>query len=313
MLKKIELKDIKNTRVRIDNLSSHYFEYNRFPLRDRKIIVDALVYLNYKLKQPKFPISNLLKNHRTHSIISALYDEANAKQFFNNLAFVETINIQNVINCYRKTFNLDNTIKLNIEEMLQQSDIEKHPLANLAIQLFLLRGNYNWEQYPMTDFMQLVSHNLENIPSNAVLNCWEAVLVALYRAKILDKNIIKDTYNYSNLSCVPIKLSRLFGANNFILFDKKLKPQFEKKACIICFNKLAHVMLSIPFSQKQILRMLITENFDEKPDKLKLYSLWNCWTNGKFDTVKKSDFKHDIVYKYFDTVTPVTLTHLNLR
>lgn len=315
MKKKLDLREIKDTRVRIESLCKRFYEFNRLSDRDKKIIVDALVFLNYKLSVNSFSIKNLFVNKANshHSVISALHNEDDVKIFFRNILTLDTVNIQGVIDCYAHTFDIDSSIELNIEKILEKTDVSEHPLANLAIQLFLLRGNYNWEMFPQTDFLKIVSNNLDNIPSNAVLNCWEGVLVALYKAKIIDKHHLQKIYNYPNLTKIPLKVAKLFKPDDMLFLDEKLKPQLGNKACIICFDKLAHVMINIPFSQKQILRMLITGDFNETPDKVKLYSLWTLWTDGKFDTVKKSDFKNDLAFKYYHQTNPVTLTHLNLK
>ena len=71
-------------------------------------------------------------------------------------------------------------------------------------------------------------------------------------------------------------------------------------------------MLNVPFSQKQILKMLITENFDEQPTTSKLFSLWTTWTDNKLGTVSKTDFYSYLRFNKRDT-HPVTLHGINLK
>lgn len=280
MYKSLGINDIKNSRKKIQSV---LLKANSFPNIDsfdnisQHIIIDALVYLYYKLGD--------------EFVLNSLNFNSFVDKFLSNIKKDNVINFQSVINSYLENASCKHTF--NIEEILKTSNICDYPDANLATQIFLLRGNFNWDLFPMTSFSTLLQKNLSDVPSDATLNCWEACLLALYRANLVSIDTLHKLYLDNNLkplqpNIIYDNIVDFFKTDNILTKDNV--NTLNKKSFVINFFNSRHVMLSVPFSQKQILKMLITQDFSEVPSHFKLYSLWDEWTFKKLGTVKKSEF-----------------------
>ena len=299
MYSSLTVNDIKNCRKQI---SSSLFNIRSFPYindfddMSQKIIVDALVYLYYKLGD--------------EFVLNSLKFSTFVDSFLSNVKKNHTINFQSVIDSYIKNAPCKHSI--NIEEILPTTNIDNYPDANLATQLFLLRGNFEWDMFPMTYFSMLLQDKLSNVPCDASINCWEVCLLAMYKAKLISLDTLNKLYLDENLKplypdVIYDNIVNTFTTDKMLTLDNL--SSLNEKSYVINFFKASHVMISVPFSQKQILKMLITENFDELPSRQKFYSLWNKWTSKKLGTVKKHEFS-----KYLEKINndkPTCLHDIN--
>ena len=312
MISNLTINDIRNKRRHFEAVLERNFKKIYFPYDQQKIIIDALVYLEYKLRKTGSPNGSILKILNIHknngySVNSSLHCKEDVDKFLSELSYMSTVNFQTVIDTYVKVFNPPHNAGFDINSMLKNTEIEQNPEANLAIRIFLLRGNFSWDWFPHTNFSELLKQDLSDVPPNAILNCWEVIMLALFQAKLIDIDTLKKAYS----SDVPKNIYKMLRSKNVLTIENLYEKLF-KKSCIISFKKLSHVMLNVPFSQKQILRMLITENFDEQPTTSKLFSLWSLWTDGRLGTVPKQNFYSHLSFGMKNT-HPVTVHGINLK
>ena len=121
----------------------------------------------------------------------------------------------------------------------------------------------------------------------------------LCKSNIVDLNKLKELY--SSHSEADDSVAHFFDYKNATPINiSNWKENLSQTANVLLGDAfdaqkgVNHVMLSVPFSQKQILKMLITEQFDEKPCNMKFYSHWNKYTNNVLNSISKNDFNRVI-------------------
>ena len=280
------LKTIKLVRTKLSQLFD--FQMNSFSPADRKILIDVCTFLTFKCAKSS-DVLNFYEN--------SFLDVATTTDFSKTLNSVP-MNFKSILNHLITNFNLGDKVSVNyLDELLNDSKLKEYTDANVALNIYLLKGKFNWAPLGSSSFEYTLNNNnsLDFSNYDPTINCWEAVLYGLYKANIVSFDDIKNAYNsdveivdsvaawFDYKKAQPINLydwrDSLLDKSKLLLGDS-----YDSK------NGLSHVMISVPFSEKQLLKMLITKNFNEKPCHLKLYSHWNRYTDKKLGSVSKNDF-----------------------
>ena len=280
------LKTIKQVRSKLSNLLS--FQVDKFSEANHKLIIDVFTFLTFKCAGS----SDVLDFDN-----NAFIDAARSIDFNSNLASVP-MNFKNILNHLIVNLNLEDKVSVNyLDEILNDKNLQKYPDANVALNIYLLKGKFNWVPLGLSSFGYYInnSSDLDFSGSEPQINCWEAVLYGLYKANVISLDNLKNVYN-SDVN-ITDSISSWFcykEANPINLLNWRESLSDKSKLLLgdshDVGNGLSHVMISVPFSEKQLLKMLITKDFNEKPCNLKLYSHWSRYTDRKLGSISKKNF-----------------------
>ena len=286
------LKQIKHVRNKVEQLFNKHFD--GLDQNKQKIIFDVFTFLVFKCKT-----SDDVTDFSNNAFIEKLSNE-NITKLTISLCHLP-VNFRSVLDFSVQTLKLADYVPCDyLDNILNNPKLLANKDASLALNIYLLRGKFNWVPLSNSSFKYHLENNtkLDFNNSDPFVNCWEVVLYAMYKSNIIDINTLKKLYlsgeidnnvaqffDYKNAE--PINISNwkesLSQTTNVLLGDAF---DIEKG--------INHVMLSVPFSQKQLLKMLITQDFDEKPCNIKLYSHWNKYTNNTLNSISKNDFNRVI-------------------
>ncbi len=288
---------IRQTRYKIRDIldANASKKISMMSMQNRKIISDALVYLAFKKSCSKEQF-----NLENNIVINKIKDYKRVNEFLNALR-TKTVSIQNVINVAVDKLGLEKHKTDNLNVVLESAELKDKPDIKLALNIYLLKGKFNWVNLDGSKFKDfLMNDKLDTLRDDAYINCWEAVLYSMMKSGLIEKNQLKEYYN-GNFAQIQNKLEKLFDFNGSIHISKRQNKRIKWNEVMSLTSQLImmsndgktaldHDMISVPFSQKQILKMLITEKFYEKPTRPKIFSHWLLWTDGNLGTVKKSFF-----------------------
>jgi hypothetical protein len=262
------------------------------------IIADAITYS--VLKTSSSMDIEILKSHPAIRYLSG----PDIYEFFSKIT-ANRITFQNVL----ETAN--SSMQLNLKEQDYPKNILKHPSLKekpyvlAALQTYLLKGHFEWVSASYSEFKNyLFDASKSELSADSRINCWEAVLYVMQQNGLVSKKFLQDIYTGSNFD-IQKKLAQLLDFRNAkIISDNGIpSPNWKNEMnndayCIMMGKKYGwgttHDMVSFPFSQKQLLKMLITERFNEEPSRTKLFSHWEYWTDGKLGSVTKSEFGDEL-------------------
>lgn len=263
------------------------------------IIIDSIIYFSFVYATE---LNGMKKNGRTNTIdfcVKQMTKNGTSSLF--NDSIKDHVTFPNVIKKLTEYLGFKKRPEIYPEKFFNEERI-KNPEIRLAVQLYLNKGKFVWVPASRSMFKKFVySETQESLPDGAKINCWEAILYAMLKAKMFSRDLLKDYYEYG----IHLRLNHLekwFGFNkaNPILNQKEAPLVGTKnettKALLIMYSSrdwsgMEHNMVMVPFSQKQILKMLIEKQFNEEPQKHKIYSHWTLWTDGTLGTVNKGVFR----------------------
>jgi hypothetical protein len=290
--KKIEAADrIINSIVRDklkDKSNYQYFTHTPSDVGTIKIINDAILYSALQVNSiSDIPLHN-------NPVLKEL--SSNSK-FFDKL-YQKTplvVSFESVVKKIQHELKLENKIPIiDSEKLMKRTDISND--VKLSIQFFLHRGKFIWTNISRSEFGSFVISKDTKLSDYAMINCWESILYMMYKANIVDKNNLKRLY-ISNTRTLETNLEQLFQFKN----QQRLNPSSNKndirkdlsnKSYILMLDKIGgnglfHDFISVPYTNKEILNMLLTGDYNLLPSNPKIYSLEKMWTNKKLNTVEK--------------------------
>lgn len=278
---------------------SQSYKYNPIGKeRALKITTDALIYLTLSRMSKQGRIE--LYEIPTNPVLMAILNNKKCEQLISSLNF-ERITFQNVINTVGRHLGLVKRPEDDMQSIINSEDLKDKPEIKLALQMYIMRGKFNWVPNIRSEFPRFLQNDMEDsLKDSSRINCWEAVMYGMMKAGTISKEDLKVYYKMGCNDAVD-KLEPLFDFKNSQKLNRKNSLQdpwpelLSKKSFFIMLGKpgsegMDHDMISVPYSQKQLLKMLVTRDFNEKPLKPKLYSHWCEWTDGKLDSVQKEIF-----------------------
>lgn len=259
-----------------------------------KILTDALVYITLK-KADSLERIDLKSNE-------VIYEMLKEKKLLKLLLEIkkDTINFQNCVYKIIDSLDLCVSMKQDFRYVINLNDMD--PNIKLAIQLYLLKGNFNWVNDVESEFKEFIFSKNSSLKDNARINCWEMIFYAMYKSDLISRENLKNLYRGS-LDSIGAKIEELFRFKYARTIKtninvRRLKSKLSNEPNIIMIDEprgrgLMHDMISVPYTQKQIIKMLLTHKFDELQTSPKIYSHWVKWTEGIVGTVKKDTFISD--------------------
>lgn len=282
------------------------FSYGDELRQKLNIISDALTYvsLGQSDKLAAYDSNN-------DTLLNKLKDDNVSIKFVRRL-IRNDITFQNTLDVISSEFNINLGEKGNLNKLLEHPDLDQKPEIRLAMQMYLMKGYFNWVPDTESEFRKFLFNGEQSLKTNSSINCWEAVMYGMLKTDLLTKNDLKKYYS-GGISDLETRLEGWFNGlpqTNITINTpnhKKWRELLKEQPYVIMINTLSHDMISIPYSQKQLLKMMLTKNFDEKPTRAKLYSHWTTWTAGSVGTVKKDEFE----YRLKRPMSPVKIATLN--
>jgi hypothetical protein len=287
--------EIKVKEALSKRAATQFLQYNKAEKNQIKIINDAVVYAIMRLQRQhgtsSYENNIVVKNLLNGVLIDKLYRKRNT-----GLTFQGVIRkIKNELNIKHKLSIIDS------DSIMRRKDISND--TKLAIQLFLQRGKFEWRNVSGSKFSQFLSSDRTQLGDSSLINCWEAVLYSMYRARLITKKNLKNLYK-DDIYALQDRLKNLYkfkSRSKIASYSSKdgIRGHLRTNAKLIMFDDkggdgLQHNFVSVPYTQKNVLNMLINNDFELPPSKPKIYSLWTNWTNGKLDTTSKKTIANEV-------------------
>jgi hypothetical protein len=268
------------------------------------ILCDALVYLT--LKGQVIKGFNPSSNERVKII-------CNPPLFKKFIADMEkkTVCFSNALESASLIFAGKKVNPKKIESLVHLPQLSNHPDIKIALQMYFMKGKFCWVNYERSEFKNfLLNPSSKDLNENAKINCWESILYGFMKCGFLSKKEVQTCYE-GNKHVIVGKLSKWVNFNDAKYLSLKGNPILEwqnalrGKTYFMMMDHpeemgLSHNMLATSYSQKQILKMMLTQKFDEKPLNPKIHSHWDKWTYGHLGTVRKRDFEEFMKTPYKD-------------
>jgi hypothetical protein len=219
-----------------------------------------------------------------------------------------TVTFENSLNVGLEHFNIKPDNRYDMKNILSDEKLNKKPEIKLALQMYFLKGSFFWVPDSKSEFKKfLFDESKDSLKGNNYINCWEAVFYGMLKANIISKEYLKKYYS-GDLDDLEARLKEWFDYPHQRLISKdsvsypKWKEILKNDTYFMMIDYLNHSMISVPYSQKQLLKMMLTRKFDEKPDRNKIYSHWTKWTGYSLGTVSKIDMEKKLQDSCFSTV-----------
>lgn len=298
------IQKIHSLRVEIKKIiTASYYDVERSILlkgerrNNLAILADALIYVAAKNSNSIEEI-----DMRTNPVLNHLFNRKDLLNFLNNACQDHSaITMQKTVNTIVKEFKLPYQDFYDLEKILEQKSLESKPYIKAALQMYLLKGHFNWYDISMSSFRSFLRDETKtSLDDNATINCWDAIFYVLLKSNIIPRKYLIELYSRGIEEAQSTLISWLKSAHENTpdsekqddLWHENLskKPYFIGSGSNVSNMGIQHDMISFPYSQKQLLKMLITQNFNEEPSKAKVYSIWEKWNKGKVGSVKLSNF-----------------------
>jgi hypothetical protein len=268
------------------------------------ILCDALVYIT--LKGQFIQGFNPSSNDRVKTICHPpLF-----KEFITDME-KKTVCFSNALESASLIFTGKKVNPKKTESLVHLPQLSNNPDIKIALQMYFMKGKFCWVNYERSEFKNfLLNTSSKDLSENAKINCWESILYACMKCGFLSKKEVQSCYE-GNKHKIVGKLSRWVNFKDAKYLSHKGNPILEWQNALRGENYfmmmdhpgemgLSHNMLVTSYSQKQILKMMITQKFDELPLNPKIHSHWDRWTSGNLGTVRKRDFEEFMKTPYKD-------------